>query len=227
MDGAPAPNQIDGTQTPDGVPTPDGTQTPYQYDATGSMQLLETLASTADAALSATQQNDKNLTTLEEASRHPTQGTTLERKKFECAICGSVYATHSGLSRHKKKHLDLPESNATFPCEQCSKTYQSRQSLLRHIGEQHSNTLYKCQFCRLVILSDCFCENVDAFMSSYYFYCTMHTEHLLHRSRMGSVPILASASRTLSQFQMLSRNRHQKLIGSVSVKLHHKRNRAF
>ena len=117
----------------------------YQCDVTASVQLFDTLTNIADGTLS-TMQNSRSM--YHRNSQNLIEGTTLERKKFECAICGSVYATHSGLSRHKRKHLDQPQTNELYPCEQCSKTYQSRQSLLRHIGEQHSNTLYKCQFCR-------------------------------------------------------------------------------
>ena len=117
----------------------------YQCDATGSMQFLDTITNIGDGVLS-TIQNGRSM--YSRTSQNLIEGTTLERKKYECAICGSSYATHSGLSRHKRKHLDRPQANEVYPCEQCSKTYQSRQSLLRHIGEQHSNTLYKCQFCR-------------------------------------------------------------------------------
>ena len=127
--------------------------TTYQYNATRSVPLLETLANFADATLSTggslednPGKDDQSLTLQGGTSFDIVQAH--ERKKFTCAVCGSVYATHSGLSRHKRKHLDRPQANEVYPCELCAKTYQSRQSLLRHIGEQHGNTLYKCQFCR-------------------------------------------------------------------------------
>eukprot|EP00978_Attheya_sp_CCMP212_P013321 scaffold33448_cov28-Attheya_sp.AAC.1 len=66
---------------------------------------------------------------------HPVGGLT-------CKVCQTVFSETSGLIRHMKRfHPDEPKEKKkvqNFPCDQCDLSYGSRNSLKRHVKNQHT-----------------------------------------------------------------------------------------
>lgn len=66
--------------------------------------------------------------------------------RHECANCGKVYSTYSGLTKHRQFHCAAGDGpKKTFSCKYCEKTYTSMGALKMHI---RTHTLpCKCTIC--------------------------------------------------------------------------------
>ena len=64
---------------------------------------------------------------------HMTDGTVKQRKSSVCKVC-----VKEGLPKHKKNHIESKHLDGiTFHCDQCGKTFSSRQSLSQHKRKFH------------------------------------------------------------------------------------------
>ena len=62
-----------------------------------------------------------------------TDGTLKQRKSSVCKVCG-----REGLPKHIEFHIESNHLDGiTFPCDQCGKTFSSRQSLSQHKRKFH------------------------------------------------------------------------------------------
>ncbi|XP_053687989.1 zinc finger protein 141-like [Sabethes cyaneus] len=67
-------------------------------------------------------------------------------KPHVCDICGIQFATQSGLSTHKKRHLNLLD----HCCEYCGHRANTKQDLRHHVNIQHNaDYIFPCEICGL------------------------------------------------------------------------------
>ena len=66
-------------------------------------------------------------------------------KAYKCEICEKAYRHRCDRNRHQK-YCGVAVSQR-LPCKDCSKTFNSRQSLSVHKQAVHSQVLYKCKVC--------------------------------------------------------------------------------
>ncbi|KAK3096597.1 hypothetical protein FSP39_001560 [Pinctada imbricata] len=67
--------------------------------------------------------------------------------EFPCGKCSKKFVTPESLESHKEKEHSRPE---LFPCHLCGLTYESQQSMRRHLKMTHEGrrNVYPCLMCR-------------------------------------------------------------------------------
>ena len=73
-------------------------------------------------------------------SNHPPDG----RKKFDCEICGKTYDLYT-LKNHVKIYHSEEEN--VHRCEPCDKTFNFRDTFLKHYKSVHEGVKFKCEYC--------------------------------------------------------------------------------
>ena len=65
-----------------------------------------------------------------------------------CDVCGKVYATNSGLSKHRAiKHNDT-EAATTLQCNVCNTKFTTKGHLQGHVNAHHGIKLFQCDICK-------------------------------------------------------------------------------
>ncbi|XP_025407427.1 PR domain zinc finger protein 15-like [Sipha flava] len=92
---------------------------------------------------------------------------------FKCVSFDKTYASKSSLTRHQKTH-----DGAVFKCEVCSKIYQRRDYLVKHVQIVHRKTMESMRKRMKMELLSCERRFMKLVNCPTFKYCTTYNENL-------------------------------------------------
>ncbi|XP_026325514.1 zinc finger protein 836-like [Hyposmocoma kahamanoa] len=87
-----------------------------------------------------------NEITTARARRTHTRRCWMSTEGVSCHLCGSIFQDPNGLQQHLKRFHQSSNSNRSYPCSVCGKTY-SKQAAVRTHMIKHINRKFNCDKC--------------------------------------------------------------------------------